>query len=406
VSTSLPSLLLTLTLSGAYFIGAIPFGYLIARSRGIDILHQGSGNIGATNIGRVLGWRFGILVFALDFLKGTLPVAAAASIAARADSNRAATTWEIAAGLAAFLGHLFPVYLRFRGGRGVATGAGVVAVLLPLQTAAALLAWLAVLCLTRYVSLASLAAACVLCLLRSLLTAEPFAADQRPLTIFCFVIAALVFVRHRANINRLLHGTENRVPETTAMLVLGKTLHVLALGLWFGSSVFFSLVATPVIFQTFAHLAEKPPEVRPAWLPPAFTKENATQLAGLAIGPIFPWYFLLEGICGLLTVVTALSWLRAYSQASIHKIRLYLLAAGLATVVVGWPIAQQVSIFRAARYDPDPVAAEAARAQFATWHTFSLMLNLITLALVAVAMALAARLPVTLAEEKGSRPAA
>src|SRR5437868_14801180 len=105
-----------LTFGLAYLVGGVPFGYLIARWRGVDILHQGSGNIGATNIGRVLGWRFGILVFALDFLKGALPVTAAAWIAASADSNRAATTWEISAGLAAFLGHLFPVYLRFRGG--------------------------------------------------------------------------------------------------------------------------------------------------------------------------------------------------------------------------------------------------------------------------------------------------
>src|SRR5262249_30756798 len=153
---------------------------------------------------------------------------------------------------------------------------------------------------------------------------------------------------HRANIDRLRHGKENRLPESASMFVLNKTVHVLALGLWFGSSVFFSLVAAPAIFETFAALAEAPPEARPAWLPASFAKENATQLAGLAVGPIFPWYFLLEGTCGLLTVATALAWLRAEPRSIVHKLRFYLLATALATVVIGWPIAQQVSIFRAA----------------------------------------------------------
>src|SRR5262249_30565815 len=155
------------------------------------------------------------------------------------------------------LGHLFPIYLRFRGGKGVATGAGVVAVLFPGPSVGALFTWVAVVCLTRFVSLASLAAVSVLCALRLILTTEPFAPDQRILTVFCFVAAGLVFVRHRANINRLLHGNENRLQESAAMLTLSKTLHVLALGLWFGSSVFFSLIATPVIFQTFAALANQ-----------------------------------------------------------------------------------------------------------------------------------------------------
>jgi hypothetical protein len=274
----------------------------------------------------------------------------------------------------------------------------VVTVLLPVPTAGAILTWLAVLCLTRYVSLASLAAVSILCALRSALIAEPFAPDQRILTLFCFAAAALVFVRHRGNINRLLHGTENRLEDRATML-LSKTFHVLALGLWFGSSVFFSLVATPVIFHTFAALAEQP-DARPSWLPSTLTKDNATQLAGLAVGPIFPWYFLLEGVCGVLAVVTTLVFLRAEPRAAIHKIRFGLVAASLATVLVGWPIAHQVSIFRAARYDVDPLLAGAAREQFATWHLYSLGLNLITLALVTVAMALAGRLPPTIGPEK------
>jgi acyl-phosphate glycerol 3-phosphate acyltransferase len=393
---------LILTSLAAYLIGAIPFGYLIARCRGVDILRQGSGNIGATNVGRVLGPLFGVLVFILDFAKGALPVTAASWIAGQFGSGLPEDSLQVAAGLAAFLGHLFPLYLRFRGGKGVATGAGVVVVLLPVPAAGALLAWVAVLCLTRYVSLASLAAVSVLCALRLALTTEPFAPDQRSLTLFCFVAAGLVFVRHRANISRLLRGNENRVRDSATMLMLSKTLHVLALGLWFGSAVFFSLIAAPVIFQSFSALAEQGPN-RPAWLPAEFSKEHATQLAGLAVGPIFPWYFVLEGICGLLTVITALTWLRAEPESAVHKLRFYLLAAALITVLVGWPIAHHVGILRAARYGPDRALAEAARAQFAMWHLYSLALNLITLALVTVAMALTARLPTAVAPpQKGA----
>src|SRR5438270_8440620 len=170
----------------SYLIGAVPFGYAVARWRGVDIFRQGSGNIGATNVGRVLGRRFGILVFVLDFAKGAVPAATALALASSPWVGLppwlSANDLGVTAGLAAFLGHLFPVYLRFRGGKGVATGAGVVAVLLPVPAVGALLTWVAVLCLTRYVSLASLAAAAILCALRLTLTAEPLAADQRILT--------------------------------------------------------------------------------------------------------------------------------------------------------------------------------------------------------------------------------
>src|SRR5207244_2232380 len=149
----------------------------------------------------------------------------------------------------------------------------------------------------------------------------------------------LVFVRHRANIDRLLRGTENRLQESPTMRLLGKTVHVLALGLWFGSCVFFSLVATPVIFEPFASLVDEAQPGRPAWLPSGFSQDQATQLAGLAVGPIFPWYFLLEGVCGLLAAVTALAWLRTEPRAWVHKLRFYVLAIALATVVLGWPIA-------------------------------------------------------------------
>ncbi len=382
-----------LVLVASYLIGSIPFGYLVARWRGVDIFRAGSGNIGATNIGRVLGRRYGILVFLLDFAKGAVPVVVAGWISQNQELRFPAHLLEVLAGLAAFLGHLFSIYLRFRGGKGVATAAGVVAILLPGPTAGALLAWVALLCASRYVSLASLGAAAVLCIIRLLATPEPFAPDHVTLTVFCLVAAGLVAVRHRANIGRLLRGTENRLRDTPAMFTLAKTIHVLALGLWFGSTVFFSLVATPIIFNTFGSLPTKAPPERPAWLPSALDKDQANELAGLTVGPIFPWYFLLQGACGVLALATAWSWPWSQPSSAIEKVRFAILALALVTVLIGWPLAQKVGELRSKRYDPDPAVATAARADFASWHVYSLLLNLVTIGLVTVAMALAARLP-------------
>src|SRR5262249_4008423 len=115
--------LVALTAVPAYLIGSVPFGYLVAKWRGIDIFRYGSGNIGATHVGRVLGKSYGLLVFLLDFLKGAIPVAAARALTP-ADIDLPSQTLPVTAGIAAFLGHLLPIYLRFRGGKGVATGAG------------------------------------------------------------------------------------------------------------------------------------------------------------------------------------------------------------------------------------------------------------------------------------------
>jgi acyl phosphate:glycerol-3-phosphate acyltransferase len=381
----------------AYLIGAIPFGYLIARWHGVDLFKHGSGNIGATNVGRVLGWQSGILVFLLDFAKGAGPVLLAQWLAKVLDSNAAGQGLPVAAGLAAFAGHIFPIYLHFRGGKGVATGAGVVAVLLPWPALAALVTWIAVLMAWRYVSLASLAAVVALCAVYLATTPQPFTQDHLVLTLFCFVAAALVIIRHRTNIARLIHGTENRLQETRIMLTLSKTIHVLALGLWFGSGVFFTFVAAPLVFQSFESMARSPAD-RPAWLADNFDKEKATQLAGIAVGPIFPWYFLLQGICACLALATAYAWTRSQPHVGLHKLRFYLLALALAMILAGWPIAQKVSGLRAARYAADSAIATAARADFATWHLISLMLNIMTVLAVTIAMALAARMP----NERGS----
>jgi glycerol-3-phosphate acyltransferase PlsY len=207
--TALP--LLFLVAVASYLLGAIPFGYLVARWRGHDIRREGSGNIGATNVARVLGLRWGLLVFALDFGKGALPVALARLLPPPGDSELLPDTLPVLAGIAAFVGHLVPIYLRFRGGKGVATGCGVIAVLLPVYALIILLAWGLVLALTRYVAVASIAAAMLLFVLRLSFTPEPLSNDHVVVTTFCAAGALLVLVRHHSNLRRLRQGTEPRL---------------------------------------------------------------------------------------------------------------------------------------------------------------------------------------------------
>jgi acyl-phosphate glycerol 3-phosphate acyltransferase len=413
--------LIALSILAGYLIGAIPFGYLVGHWRGVDIFKQGSGNIGATNVGRVLGRRFGILVFFLDFAKGAVPVLGALRLAALAgvtgEDPLPPETVGVAAGLAAFLGHIFPAYIHFRGGKGVATGAGVIAVLVPGPALAAFLCWVGVVCATRYVSLASLAAATTLAGFR-LLTPAPFAPGNLIVTLFCVVAAALVFLRHRSNLARLFRGTENRLREGLAMLTFTKTVHVLALGLWFGTVVFFSLVVGLTIFGTFEKVGADFAH-RPSWFPtsPNFArpdpkldgpKEQGTRAAGAVITPLFGWYFLIQGVCGFLAVGTALGWSNLQPQNRVQKIRIALLLGALATVVIGWPLEHYINELREPRYEAvdrflqnhNPKvdtevrdAALEARAEFGLWHGISLLLNFGTLALVAAAMALAAQLP-------------
>src|SRR6516162_8618717 len=331
------------TLLLSYLVGAIPFGYLVARGRGVDILKQGSGNIGATNVGRVLGRPFGVLVFLLDFGKGAVPALIARVWTSAHESALPPDSLPVAAAVAAFLGHLFPIYLRFHGGKGVATAAGGVSVLLPVPALAALLAWLVVAIAARYVSLASLTAAAVLCIFRLLFTPQPWDDANRVVTLFCLIAAGLIFVRHRANIGRLIHGNENRLKETPAMLHFSKVLHVLALGLWFGTVIFFTFVVGLNLFGTFEAVAAESPSDRPSWFPiwnfydgkspdDAFPeplrREQGTQAAGVAIHPLFGWYFAIQTVCALLATATALA-LRSAGAGRIHRIRVGILLAAL-----------------------------------------------------------------------------
>lgn len=197
--------------AGAYLAGSIPFGFLIGKWRGVDIRRAGSGNIGATNVTRVVGKFWGRLCFLCDFLKGLLPVLAAHLLTARLTWGNAEIPGLLLAltALAATLGHVFPVYLKFHGGKGVSTGAGAAFALNPAATLCAAAVWMAVFFLSRYVSLASLAAALMLPLTAWLL---PALAPKRLLSVeILFVLFAVVaFWGHRANIARLLNGSEHR----------------------------------------------------------------------------------------------------------------------------------------------------------------------------------------------------
>ncbi len=207
-----------ITVIAAYLLGSIPFGLIIARAHGKDLRAIGSGNIGATNVARALGKKWAYICFALDMLKGLVPMLAARQILNfQLSIVNCQFFWLwLAVGCAAIVGHIFPVYLRFKGGKGVATSLGVALGLWPYFTicaAAALAVWVPMVLIWRYVSLASIAASIafpiVLILAVSLLPAWNFA-EFWPLLIAAIAIPLMVIVRHRENIKRLLAGTENK----------------------------------------------------------------------------------------------------------------------------------------------------------------------------------------------------
>jgi glycerol-3-phosphate acyltransferase PlsY len=194
-----------LILAAAYLLGSIPTGYLLVRIfRKEDVRETGSGNIGATNVARAGGKGLGILTLLLDALKGYLAVLLAMHFAP--SINGRASTLAIAAAVAAVIGHVFTVWLRFKGGKGIATALGVFIALVPLVALASLLLFILVFALSRYVSLASIVAAAAIPLLAWLLVP----AHTPPLLIGLSIISLLCILKHHANITRLLNGTESR----------------------------------------------------------------------------------------------------------------------------------------------------------------------------------------------------
>jgi glycerol-3-phosphate acyltransferase PlsY len=195
---------------GSYLLGSIPFGYLAGRIARIDIRKCGSGNVGATNVIRTLGKGYGYPVFVADFLKGFGAVKMSILIATPAQPEWIwPETFGIIAAISSVLGHSFPVWLRFKGGKGVATSAGALFALTPVAAFAGVAIWILTFLVTRYVSLASIAAAGALPLI-ILVTTSLSRTTGKLLFYSSVCLAAVVIWRHRSNLSRLMRGTEPR----------------------------------------------------------------------------------------------------------------------------------------------------------------------------------------------------
>lgn len=208
----------------AYLVGSIPFGLLVGLARGIDIREQGSRNIGATNAARVLGKRFFVIVLVFDALKGLAPTVVAGWLlhtrsAVHDNPPLACAAW-LAVGFAAVAGHNWPCWLKFKGGKGVATSLGVVLAIYPYYTWPGLMAlavWILLVLITGYVSVGSIAAAAAFLLtLIVLFIIHPAwqVADHWPLLAFATGMVAVLIFRHRTNIHRLRTGTESKFIQT------------------------------------------------------------------------------------------------------------------------------------------------------------------------------------------------
>jgi glycerol-3-phosphate acyltransferase PlsY len=189
----------TLAVVFGYLVGSIPFAFLVARGRGIDLRHEGSGNIGAANVLRTTGVVAAVIVVLLDALKGSAAVLAAQMVTT-------GSAVPAAAGLASILGHIYPVWLRFRGGKGVATSAGVFGVLAPAALGIAGIVFVIIVVVTRFVSAGSVAAAMVLVVAGAVVTNAP-----GPVVAGAVGAAFIILFRHRGNMQRLVSGTERRI---------------------------------------------------------------------------------------------------------------------------------------------------------------------------------------------------
>jgi glycerol-3-phosphate acyltransferase PlsY len=200
---------LPVILIGSYLVGSIPFGYIAGRLEGIDIRNFGSGNIGATNVVRVLGKKYGYPVFALDFLKGFGAVTISMLMAMGPSPQwNSPELCGIAAAISCVIGHSYPPWLKFKGGKGVATSAGALFALTPIGGFIGIAIWVVTFWVTRYVSLASVTAAVSLPIV--VLAISWRSQNAKVIFYFSVCIAAVVIWRHRSNLSRLLRGTEPR----------------------------------------------------------------------------------------------------------------------------------------------------------------------------------------------------
>lgn len=186
-------------LAAAYFAGAVPFGFLIGKMRGVDVRTVGSRNIGATNVFRTVGKKWGLLAFLCDFLKGFLPTLAAAKCAG------CGADLPVAVGLACVIGHTLTVFMKFKGGKGVATAFGMMVALIPYLALGALALFAVTVWLSHYISLGSCLAAVALGI------AVWFCGCPLSLKVVVALIAVFVIVKHKSNIRRLIDGCENKI---------------------------------------------------------------------------------------------------------------------------------------------------------------------------------------------------
>jgi len=199
----------------AYLVGSIPFGLIVGKAKGIDPRSGGSGNIGATNLGRLLGAKYFALVFTLDLLKGAIPTFAAGAVIGFHVENASTSVLWILVATAALLGHVFSLFLKFKGGKGVATGAGVVLGIFPyftFATLAAAIVFLIVFRITRFISVSSMigSASFPLAYLAIGWGRWPISGAQIPFLCFAILFPVLILYKHRGNIARLRAGTESR----------------------------------------------------------------------------------------------------------------------------------------------------------------------------------------------------
>lgn len=194
----------------AYLIGSIPWGFIIAKVNGIDIREHGSGNIGATNVLRTLGKKWGIPCFILDFIKGLAPVIITKILISDEVVPATATLATVIAALGTVVGHIYTIFLKFKGGKGIATSAGCLLALAPYPLLIGIAVWVTFFYSTRYVSLASIAAAASLPV--NALACNQFfnGSATNAEIILLTVLGVLAIYRHKSNITKLLNGTENR----------------------------------------------------------------------------------------------------------------------------------------------------------------------------------------------------
>lgn len=398
----------------AYLLGAVPFGFLAGWWKGVDIRQAGSGNIGATNAGRVLGRGWGILVFLLDLAKGIGGVGLGALGVARLDGEFPilAEMGPTVGGLAAFLGHLFPIYLRFRGGKGVATGAGVALGLLPVWCLESLGIWVVFTVSTRMISAGSMVSAGWLAARSGVcLAGDPW----HPAAWFGLAGGLFVVLKHRANWARIVAGTENRLKDGWVFQCLPPAAHLLALGAWLALLVFVTFVAGLGLFEVFNGVARQENGQRPYWLPMPSAmdwdspgkaaglpvplwQEQGGILAGMAVSVLFGPYFMAQIGLAFTVMGTALAW---WGGNRMDRARVAMAAIALLLALSGAWIEKRVEKLRGQRHEATEVylvtvknspvadsqqnreALRQVRAGFGAWHGLSVGVNLVVLALVA-----------------------